>query len=63
MHCASCPNCAGKTADEPICHQTTGMLLEVFEWLTGKKVAVREVECRAMGPAACVWEIEKTPLE
>jgi predicted hydrocarbon binding protein len=34
----TCPVCAGKLADEPICHQTTGMLLEVFEWLTGKKV-------------------------
>jgi len=59
----TCPNCAGKLADEPICHQTTGMLLEVFEWLTGKKVSVKEVECRAMGAPNCVWEISKTPEE
>jgi predicted hydrocarbon binding protein len=59
----TCPNCAGKIADEPICHQTTGMLLEIFEWLTGKKVSIREVECRAMGAPACVWEIEKAPQE
>ena len=60
---STCPNCAGKTADEPICHQTTGMLLEVFEWLTGKKVSVKEVECRAMGAPSCTWEISKTPAE
>ncbi len=60
---STCPNCAGKIADEPICHQTTGMLLEVFEWLTGKKVSVKETECRAMGAPACNWEIEKKPVE
>ncbi|MBI5950025.1 MAG: 4-vinyl reductase [Chloroflexi bacterium] len=59
----TCPTCAGKQADEPICHQTTGMLLESIEWLTGKKVLVKEVECRAMGDPACVWEISKTPDE
>jgi predicted hydrocarbon binding protein len=59
----TCPTCSGKIADEPICHQTTGMLLESIEWLTGKKVSVREIECRAMGAPACVWEIEKTPQE
>jgi predicted hydrocarbon binding protein len=59
----TCPTCSGKIADEPICHQTTGMLLESIEWLTGKKVSIREVECRAMGAPACVWEIEKAPQE
>jgi len=55
----TCANCAGKTANEPICHQTTGMLLEVLEWLTGKKISVKEIECRAMCDEACVWEINK----
>ena len=60
---ATCPNCAGKQADEPICHQSTGMLLETFEWLTGKKIGVEQVACRAMGAEACVWEIDKTASE
>jgi predicted hydrocarbon binding protein len=60
---STCPNCAGKHADEPICHQTTGTLLESIEWLTGKKVMIKEVECRAMGAPSCVWEISKTPEE
>lgn len=56
-------NCAGKQADEPICHQTTGMLLGTFEWLTGKKIGLEQVACRAMGAEACVWEIDKTANE
>lgn len=57
------PTCAGKQADEPICHQATGMLLESIEWLTGKKVSIREAEYRAMGAPSCVLEISKTPGE
>ncbi len=55
----TCSCCVGKIASQPMCHQTTGLLLEDLEWLTGKKIAVEEVECRAMGAEACVWEINK----
>ncbi len=56
----TCPHCAGKLASQPICHIMTGTLLETCEWLTGKQISVKEVECRAMGADACVWEINKT---
>jgi predicted hydrocarbon binding protein len=58
-----CPMCAGKTADEPICWQWTGSLKEAAHWQTGKEFDVVQVECRAIGDPACVWEISKTPKE
>ncbi len=58
----TCAMCAGKQADQPICHLYTGTLLESTKWLTGKDFEVREVECRAQGAKACVWEINKTPV-
>jgi len=58
-----CAMCAGKLADTPICWLFTGSLQESLHWLTGKEFEVAEVECRAMGAPACVWEINKTPKE
>ncbi len=57
----TCPMCAGKQADGHICLSFTGSLIESTRWLTGKEFEVEEVECRAMGAPACVWEISKTP--
>jgi bacteriochlorophyll 4-vinyl reductase len=57
----TCAMCAGKQADQPICHLYTGTLLESTKWLTGKDFEVKEVECRAMGARACVYEVSKTP--
>jgi len=34
-----------------------------MHWLTGKNFEIQEVECRAQGAKACVWEISKTPKE
>jgi predicted hydrocarbon binding protein len=56
----TCPVCAGKRADGPMCTLFDGVLTEAAHWLTGRNFAVREVECRAMGAKACVWEISKT---
>ena len=58
-----CPTCAGKHASEPMCWQWVGTLQEALRWLTGKEFEVQEVECRAMGAPACVWEINKTPKQ
>ncbi len=60
-HLESCAVCAGKDASEPICLFFSGSLMESIKWLTGHNYNVREIECRAMGAAACVWEIEKNP--
>jgi hypothetical protein len=57
----TCPMCAGKTADSPICWVHNGVLVQAALWLTGKEFEVQEVACRAMGAPACVWEIMKQP--
>ena len=59
----SCPMCAGKESDSLICWGWIGTLKEPILWLTGKEVEIEEVECRAMGAPACVWEISKTAKE
>ena len=59
----SCPLCAGKESDSPICWSWIGTLKESTLWLTGKELEIEEVECRAMGAPACVWEISKTAKE
>ena len=59
----NCPLCAGKEADSHICWSWIGALKETLLWLTGKEFDVEEVECRAMGAPACVWEVSKTPKE
>jgi bacteriochlorophyll 4-vinyl reductase len=58
-----CPLCAGKAADMPMCWGRIGTLKEGLSWLTGKDFDVEEVECRALGASACVWEVRKTPRE
>jgi bacteriochlorophyll 4-vinyl reductase len=58
-----CPLCAGKAADQPMCWGRIGTLKESALWLTGKEFEVEEVECRALGAPACIWEISKTPKE
>lgn len=56
-----CPFCAGKEASEPICWIWVGTLQESVHWLIGKEFEIAEVECRAMGAPACVWEVSKRP--
>ena len=58
-----CALCAGKQAGEHICWIWNGVLQESMHWLTGKNFEIQEVECRAQGAKACVWEISKTPKE
>jgi len=59
----TCPLCAGKESDSHICWSWIGTLKEALTWLTGKEFEVEEVECRAMGAPACVWEVNKTAIE
>jgi predicted hydrocarbon binding protein len=47
----------------PMCWGRIGTLKEGLSWLTGKDFDVEEVECRAVGASACVWEVSKTPKE
>jgi predicted hydrocarbon binding protein len=56
-----CTFCAGKQSNRPMCMYLTGNLEGGLHWLTGEWITVEEVECRAMGAKACVWEIYKEP--
>ena len=58
---ATCPYCAGKTADTHICWVQNGVIAQSSLWLTGKEFDIQEVACRATGDPACIWEISKTP--
>lgn len=58
-----CAMCAGKQADDRICWLFNGTLQESLHWQTGKDLVIEEVECRALGAPACVWEVSKTPKE
>jgi len=54
-----CASCAGKQSTDPMCYLFTGVLEEAFRWQMGKEFEIAEVECRATGGHACVWEISK----
>ena len=58
-----CPVCWGRTADRPICFAAKGLTEEALHWVSGgKKFRVEEIECTAMGAAACVLAIYKEPI-
>jgi predicted hydrocarbon binding protein len=59
----TCPICAGKESDSHVCWTWIGTLKESLFWLTGKEFDVEEVECRAKGASACVWEVSKAAKE
>jgi DNA-binding SARP family transcriptional activator/predicted hydrocarbon binding protein len=56
-----CVFCAGKESNRPMCMYLTGQLQGGLYWLTGETIHVEEVECRALGASACIWEIHKQP--
>ena len=47
-------------SQSPVCHATVGSIKMFAEWTTGHSYDVREVECRAMGHPADVFEISKS---
>jgi hypothetical protein len=46
-------------SQSPVCHSTAGSIKGFAEWTTGHAYNVREVECRALGNPADVFEISK----
>jgi predicted hydrocarbon binding protein len=59
-----CPYCWQRTLREPVCYFTTGMLQEFFTWASsGRVYTVVELECRAAGAAACLFQIDKKALD
>ena len=60
----SCPLCWKRHSDVPVCHLHVGMLQEFTYWISGGKIfSIVESECSAMGANACVFTINKAPLE
>ncbi|MBZ0278625.1 MAG: 4-vinyl reductase [Anaerolineae bacterium] len=59
----TCHLCAGKHADSHICWMYEALIEEACRQVFGKFYDVVEVECRAMGAPACVFEVPKQPSE
>ncbi len=61
---SQCPYCWQRASIEPMCTFPVGMLQEFLAWNSGGKVFhVEEVECRAKGKPACVYQIDAQPIE
>jgi len=59
-----CPNCWRWTAEHPVCYSWIGYLQAEMAWATeGLKFRIIETECRAKGDNACVFLMDKKPLE
>ena len=59
-----CPLCWGRRADGPVCHLQVGFLQEFLFWASGGKFYnVAETECAAAGAPACLFRIDKQPLD
>ena len=59
-----CPECYHRRVDEPVCHFVVGLLQEFMAWANGGRFHhVEEIECRATGGTACVFSIDRQPLE
>jgi len=59
-----CPLCWHHHTNNPSCQFQSGTLQEYFYWASGgKNYNLRETECIANGAQACVFAINKIPLE
>ena len=58
-----CPICWERSAEEPVCSFIASNLQAALVWGTGKRFNIKEVECTAKGDAACVFHVDKTPLD
>lgn len=48
----------------PDCHMIAGFLQEFTSWAAGGRFyKISEIECRALGARACVFQIDKKPLD
>jgi predicted hydrocarbon binding protein len=59
-----CAACWGRQSDLPICHSQVGLLEQALRWISGgHSFRVQETTCVAMGDEACVFVIDKEPLD
>lgn len=59
----TCPVCAGKHSESHICWLWEATIEEAMRQVFNKFFDVVEIECRAMGAPACVFEVSKKPGE
>jgi len=58
------PVCWGRQTTEPCCHLALGILDELVFWGTGgRRYRVEESECIAVGAKACMFRIDKKPMD
>ncbi len=58
------PVCWGRHTAEPCCYLALGILEESIFWGTGgRRYKVEESECIAVGAKACMFRIDKLPLD
>lgn len=63
-HIHRCPYCWGwHNATEPVCWYVVSNLAASLQWALGKQFNVTELKCAAMGHSACIFRIDKTPVE
>jgi predicted hydrocarbon binding protein len=59
-----CPVCWQRHADAPCCYAASGLLQEMAFWISGgKSFRITETACIATGDSACVFLIDKYPLD
>ena len=59
-----CPVCQGCCTEDPGCYLVVGLIQEFAAWAAGGRFyRVKETQCRAAGDPACVFCIEKKPLD
>jgi hypothetical protein len=59
-----CPACWGRKAEKPVCFGLLGLLEESLRWVSGGQYFyVEEVKCIATGDEACVFRVDKAPLD
>jgi hypothetical protein len=59
-----CPACWGRKTEKPVCYTFLGLLEESLRWVSGGQYFyVQEVKCIATGDEACVFQVDKAPLD
>jgi predicted hydrocarbon binding protein len=59
-----CPVCQGYHASEPCCFLMVGLIQEFTGWADGGRFyRVAEVACQAVSGDACIFHIDKLPLD
>ncbi len=60
----ACGDCEPRLGAEPYCFALVGLIQEFATWASGGRFyRVVESECRASGAAACLFLIDKSPLD